>query len=73
MRVLDGSYAHPLAYWAVARDEGPRNPAVAATLQAITAYIGTVQDAAAQGSGAEGSGAAGSGSGAAVATPVMAR
>jgi GMP synthase (glutamine-hydrolysing) len=29
--VLDGAYAHPLAYWAVARDEGPRNPAVAAT------------------------------------------
>lgn len=62
VRVLDGSYAHPLAYWAVARDEGPRNPAVAATLQAITAYIGTVQDAAAEGSGpAPGTGAAGAG------------
>lgn len=78
VRVLDGSYAHPLAYWAVARDEGPRNPAVAATLQAITAYIGTVQHAAAQGSGAEGSGAEGSGAAvaaasAAVATAVMAR
>lgn len=39
VRVLDGAYEHPLAYWAVARDEGPRNPAVAATLEAITAYI----------------------------------
>lgn len=45
-RVLDGAYAHPLAYWAVARDEGPRNPAVAATLQAIVAYIRDAQDAA---------------------------
>lgn len=39
VRVLDGAYAHPLAYWAVTRDEGPRNPAVAATLDAITTYI----------------------------------
>ena len=45
MRVLDGAYAHPLAYWAVARDEGPRNPAVAATLDAITTYIASVQSA----------------------------
>lgn len=46
LRVLDGAYSHPLAYWAVARDEGPRNPAVAATLQAITAHIALLQDAA---------------------------
>ena len=43
-RVLDGAYAHPLAYWAVARDEGPRNPAVAATLEAMTGYIRSVQE-----------------------------
>jgi len=43
VRVLDGAYAHPLAYWAVARDEGPRNPAVAATLDAITTHIASVQ------------------------------
>ena len=42
-RVLDGAYAHPLAYWAVARDEGPRNPAVAATLEALISYIETVR------------------------------
>ncbi len=46
VRVLDGVYSHPLAYWAVARDEGPRNPAVAATMEAITTYIAGVQDAA---------------------------
>ncbi len=44
VRVLDGAYSHPLAYWAVARDEGPRNPAVAATLEAITTHIQSVQD-----------------------------
>lgn len=43
-RVLDGVYSHPLAYWAVARDEGRRNTAVAATLAAITAHIESVQD-----------------------------
>lgn len=48
VRVLDGVYSHPLAYWAVARDEGPRNPAVAATLQAIAAHIDAVQDDAVQ-------------------------
>ena len=47
VRVLDGAYAHPLAYWAVARDEGQRNPAVAATLEAMTGYIRRVQEAAA--------------------------
>lgn len=41
--VLTGAFSHPLAYWAVARDEGPRNPAVAETLAAITAHIRTVQ------------------------------
>lgn len=40
VRVLSASYAHPLAYWAVARDEGPRNPAIAATLQAIADRVG---------------------------------
>jgi DNA-binding transcriptional LysR family regulator len=43
VRVLDGAWSHPLAYWAVARDEGPRNPAVAETLAAIAAHIRTVQ------------------------------
>lgn len=47
VRVLDGAYAYPLAYWAVARDEGPRNPAVAATLDAITDHIAAAQSAAA--------------------------
>ncbi len=42
-RVLDGAYAHPLAYWAVARDEGPRNPTVAATLDALLAHIEAVR------------------------------
>ncbi len=40
VRVLDGAWAHPLAYWAVARDEGPRNPAVAATLEALGEALG---------------------------------
>lgn len=39
VRVLDGVYAHPLAYWAVAREEGPRNPAVAAALGAVQARV----------------------------------
>jgi len=39
VRVLDGIYSHPLAYWAVARDEGPRNPAVGETLRAIIDHI----------------------------------
>lgn len=43
MRVLDGEWAHPLAYWAVARDEGPRNPAVAETLEAIAAHVRAAQ------------------------------
>ena len=49
VRVLDGQYAHPLAYWAVARDEGPRNPTVAAGLRAIVDHIRGVQDAALEG------------------------
>lgn len=44
VRVLDGRYAHPLAYWAVARDEGSRNPAVAATLAAIAAAVRRAQE-----------------------------
>lgn len=47
-RVLDGKWAHPLAYWVVARDEGPRNPAVAETLEAITTYIRAVRHEAAE-------------------------
>jgi len=43
VRVLDGTYAHPLEYWAVARDEGTRNPTVAAALAAIAAHIREVQ------------------------------
>lgn len=43
VRVLDGAYEHPLAYWAVARDEGTRNPAVAETLRAITEHIRVAQ------------------------------
>jgi len=39
VRVLDGVWAHPLAYWAVARDEGRRNAAVASTLGAIADEI----------------------------------
>jgi DNA-binding transcriptional LysR family regulator len=42
-RVLDGGWSHPLSYWAVARDEGPRNPAVAETLGAITAHVARVR------------------------------
>jgi DNA-binding transcriptional LysR family regulator len=33
--VLRESYAHPLSYWAVVRDEGPRNAAVAAALASM--------------------------------------
>ncbi len=43
VRVLDGVYEHPLAYWAVARDEGPRNPALAATLAAIQGYVAALR------------------------------
>lgn len=43
VRVLDGMYEHPLAYWAVARDEGTRNPAVAETLKAIVEHIRVAQ------------------------------
>jgi hypothetical protein len=32
-------YSHPLAYWAVTRDEGPRNPVVAEALSAIREQI----------------------------------
>ena len=39
VRVLDGVYSHPLAYWAVTRDEGPRNPLVAEALGAIREQI----------------------------------
>jgi DNA-binding transcriptional LysR family regulator len=39
VRVLDGKWSHPLAYWAVARDEGPRNPAVAETLQSVVEHV----------------------------------
>lgn len=42
VRVLGESYAQPLEYWAVARDEGQRNPAVAATLAAIAEHIAGV-------------------------------
>lgn len=45
VRVLGGQYAHPLAFWAVARDEGPRNPAVAETLRAIVASVADVGSA----------------------------
>lgn len=41
VRVLDGHYEHTLAYWAVARDEGQRNPIVAEALEAIRAHITT--------------------------------
>lgn len=47
VRILDGEYAHPLAYWAVARDEGARNPAVAAALAAIASSIRVTQERAA--------------------------
>ncbi|WP_347104032.1 LysR family transcriptional regulator [Microbacterium sp. 4R-513] len=42
VRVLDGAFAHPLRYWAVTRDEGPRNPVVAEALEAIRAHIAAV-------------------------------
>lgn len=44
-RVLGDSWSHPLAYWAVARDEGARNTAVAETLRAIVAHIERVRPA----------------------------
>lgn len=47
VRVLADSWSHPLAYWAVARDEGPRNPAVAETLQAIVEHVEKTSAAAA--------------------------
>jgi DNA-binding transcriptional LysR family regulator len=37
--VLRDAYAHPLSYWAVVRDEGPRNQAVAATLEALRRIV----------------------------------
>ncbi|WP_417562843.1 LysR family transcriptional regulator [Microbacterium sp.] len=37
--VLADAYAHPLSYWAVVRDEGPRNHAVAATLEALQRHV----------------------------------
>lgn len=43
VRVLDGAWSHPLAYWAVARDEGARNPAVAAALDALVAHVAAVR------------------------------
>jgi DNA-binding transcriptional LysR family regulator len=43
--VLPDAYAHPLSYWAVVRDEGPRNPAVAATLAAIHDQVQATQAA----------------------------
>lgn len=43
VRVLDGQYEHPLAYWAVARDEGARNLAVAETLRSIVEHIRVTQ------------------------------
>ncbi len=42
--VLRDEYAHPLSYWAVVRDEGPRNAAVAATLAALRGYAGVAAD-----------------------------
>ena len=42
VRVLDGRFAHPLRYWAVTRDQGPRNPVVAEALDAIRAHIAAV-------------------------------
>ena len=44
VRVLDGVYSHPLAYWAVTRDEGPRNPVVAEALSAIREQIASAVD-----------------------------
>ncbi len=42
-RVLGDQWSHPLAYWAVARDEGARNPAVAEALRAIVGHIERVR------------------------------
>ena len=44
VRVLDGVYTHPLAYWAVTRDEGPRNPVVAEALAAIREHVASLPD-----------------------------
>jgi DNA-binding transcriptional LysR family regulator len=41
--VLRELYSHPLSYWAVVRDEGPRNTAVAATLSALHAQVRAVR------------------------------
>nr|WP_274638449.1 LysR family transcriptional regulator [Microbacterium bovistercoris] len=40
--VLRDAYAHPLSYWAVVRDEGPRNAAMAATLDAVHERVRSV-------------------------------
>lgn len=40
--VLRDQYAHPLSYWAVVRDEGPRNAALAATLASLKEYVSVV-------------------------------
>ncbi|WP_036283955.1 LysR family transcriptional regulator [Microbacterium luticocti] len=47
--VLADDFAHPLEYWAVARDEGPRNAAVAATLEAVHAQVRRARAAAGAG------------------------
>ncbi|WP_345802286.1 LysR family transcriptional regulator [Microbacterium sp. AZCO] len=44
VRVLDGVFSHPLGYWAVTRDEGPRNPVVAEALGAIREHIAALPD-----------------------------
>jgi DNA-binding transcriptional LysR family regulator len=44
VRVLDGVYTHPLGYWAVTRDEGPRNPVVAEALNAIREHIAAARE-----------------------------
>lgn len=41
--VLRDAYAHTLSYWAVVRDEGPRNPALAAVLQALLGHVGRLR------------------------------
>nr|WP_183501076.1 MULTISPECIES: LysR family transcriptional regulator [Microbacterium] len=43
VQVLPGAYSHPLAYWAVARDEGARNVAIAETLAAIARHTRVAQ------------------------------
>lgn len=43
VRVLDGVYSHPLGYWAVTRDEGPRNPVVTEALDALRDHIARAQ------------------------------